>query len=53
MLLPLHMTLLTVGLLFLIVQNFVWNTSLLAIGILACLMAFFSVFVDPTLLIFM
>jgi hypothetical protein len=52
MLFPMHITLLTIGVLFLLIQNFVWNMSLMTIGIGACLLAFISVFIDPSLVIF-
>ena len=53
MLFPLHMTLLSIGILFLLLQNFVWNLSLLVIGIGACILAALSVFIDPSLLLMM
>lgn len=52
MLFPMHMTLISLGVLFLLTQNFVWNFSLLTLGIIVSVMAFFSVFFDPSLLIF-
>ena len=51
MLFPLHMTLMSLGVLFLLTQNFVWNLSLLSIGIGISVLAFFSVFIDPSLLL--
>ncbi len=45
--------LLSLGALLLLTSNFVWNTGIIAVGILACLMAFFSVFLDPSLLMLM
>lgn len=52
MLFSMHLTLLSIGILFLLAQNFVWNTSLLAIGVMACLFAFLSIFFDPSLFLF-
>lgn len=49
----LHITLLSIGILFLIAQNFVWNLSFLVLGIGACVAAFFSVFFDPYLFSFL
>ncbi len=48
---PIHIILLSISILFLVAQNFIWNTSILAVGILASVMALFSVFIDPTLLL--
>ncbi len=53
MFLSAHMALLSLGVFLLIASNFVWNTSMIAVGILACLMAFFSVFADPNLFLMM
>jgi hypothetical protein len=41
--------LMSLGVLVLIASNMVWNTSMIAVGRLACLMAFVSVFFDPSL----
>jgi hypothetical protein len=53
MFIPIHMALFSLGVLLLVMSNFVWNTSVIAVGILVCLMAFCSVFFDPTLLMLM
>lgn len=53
MLFPLHLAFLTIGIVFLLIQQFVWNMSLLALGIAACILAAISIFIDPALLMMM
>lgn len=53
MLFPLHITLLSIGILFLLTQTMVWNTSMLVVGVIAFIAAFFSVFFDPMMFLMM
>ncbi len=45
--------LLSLGVFLLLTPHFFWNANVIAVGILACLMAFFSVFIDPAFLLMM